>query len=283
MTIIEILNYLNKSIKAGIAGGVESLKGHTFKVEHPQVQNIYGKVKVDFPQVQKIVGTVDVKFPENQKISGQVKTDVKEDIIKLIERLNETKSILEEKGVKVKNFPIIPSEIKVSNFPKEVLPDFSSLEKKLDLLNESISKLPKKFPDFPKLPDYPIQKPTSFPKSFVVDNLEALKSEDPKSYVPVRLTDGKEFYKAIEEFYQSVTSNVTFALASGQKSFGLVDEDKHLQVDVLSSIAENPSLVLGYTGTDLTTITKTIGTTQYQQTLTYTGGVLQTVSEWIKI
>ena len=45
----------------------------------------------------------------------------------------------------------------------------------------------------------------------------------------------------------------------------------------------NPSLVLGYTGSYLTTITKTIGSTSYTKTLTYTGGVLTEVSEWSEV
>jgi hypothetical protein len=44
----------------------------------------------------------------------------------------------------------------------------------------------------------------------------------------------------------------------------------------------NPSLVLGYTGADLTTITKTIGTDVYVKTLGYTGSSLTSVSAWVK-
>lgn len=46
----------------------------------------------------------------------------------------------------------------------------------------------------------------------------------------------------------------------------------------------NPSLVLGYTDGLLTTITKTIGATDYQKTLTYDGnGVLTNVSSWVEL
>jgi len=43
----------------------------------------------------------------------------------------------------------------------------------------------------------------------------------------------------------------------------------------------NPSLVLGYTGTNLTTIQKTIGSTTYTKTLTYSGNVLISISAWV--
>jgi len=47
------------------------------------------------------------------------------------------------------------------------------------------------------------------------------------------------------------------------------------------SSKNNPSLVLAYTGSNLTTITKTIGSTAYAKTLTYdVDDNLETVSGW---
>lgn len=232
MTIIEILNYVNKSIKTGFADAVEALKKHTYKVSFPDTQKIKGKVEVDFPQVQN----VNVKFPDTQKITGNVKTDMEKHFINLLNKVNETKSLIKDKGISVNNFPEIPKEIKISNFPEEKEISLTALEEKLDSLNESIKKLPTKFPEIPKVPDFPkIPAQKDFPKSFSIDNLEILKSDDPKDYVPVRLTDGKEFYKAIEEFYQQVASVVTFTESDGKKSSALVDKDRHVQVDVLTS------------------------------------------------
>lgn len=45
----------------------------------------------------------------------------------------------------------------------------------------------------------------------------------------------------------------------------------------------NASQVLGYTGTNLTTITKTINGVQYRQTLTYDGDTLVGISAWVKL
>lgn len=45
----------------------------------------------------------------------------------------------------------------------------------------------------------------------------------------------------------------------------------------------NPSLVLGYTDTKLTTVTKTINGVEYQKTLTYTGDTLTGVSSWVQL
>ena len=43
----------------------------------------------------------------------------------------------------------------------------------------------------------------------------------------------------------------------------------------------NGSLALTYTGTNLTTIAKTIGGVTYNKTLSYTGAVLDSVSAWV--
>jgi chemotaxis protein histidine kinase CheA len=43
----------------------------------------------------------------------------------------------------------------------------------------------------------------------------------------------------------------------------------------------NGSLVLGYTDGNLTTVTKTIGEDSYVKTLTYTEGVLTSISAWV--
>jgi len=321
MTIIEILNYLNKSIKTGFADTVSALKKHTYKVSFPQVQRIEGKVKVDFPQVQN----VNVKFPDTQKITGSVKTDVEKHFISLINKVNETKSLIKDKGISVNNFPEIPKEIKISNFPKEKEISLATLENRLDSLNESIKKLPTKFPDFPKIPEvkFPAQKEIIFPKSFNVDNLEGLKSDDPEAYVPVRLTDGKEFYKAIEEFYQSVTSSVTFTDSRGRKQGALVDDDRHVQVDVLTmpdinipdpdysdlatkaiqtdgsqvtkikeitpidALNNNASLTISNADTTVTAttvLTKTINEIDYQKTISYNvNGDVISVSSWSEV
>lgn len=45
----------------------------------------------------------------------------------------------------------------------------------------------------------------------------------------------------------------------------------------------NPSTVLGYTGANLTTVTKTISGVQYRQTLAYTGSVLDSISGWVQL
>lgn len=231
MTITQILNYVNASLKSSFSGAVEAIKKHTFNVKFPDIQ----KVSVNFPENQKISGKVDVKFPDVQRIGGKVEVINLPAMGGIIEKLEDIKDGLKSMGVEVKNFPEFPKKIEITNLPKEKEVNFAGLENKLDMLLASIKKLPTKFPDFPKPPVYPEQKEVKFPKSFSVDNLEGLKSENPKEYVPVRLTDGEEFYKAIEEFYQQVSSAVTFTDSQNKKTSALVDEDRHVQVDVLTA------------------------------------------------
>jgi hypothetical protein len=57
----------------------------------------------------------------------------------------------------------------------------------------------------------------------------------------------------------------------------------NIEIDPTDTSQANPSIVLGYTGGDLTTITKTINGDQYQQTLTYDLGNLVGISAWVKL
>jgi len=57
----------------------------------------------------------------------------------------------------------------------------------------------------------------------------------------------------------------------------------NIDIDPTDPAQANPSIVLGYTGSDLTTITKTINGVQYQQTLTYDSGNLVGISAWVEL
>lgn len=58
---------------------------------------------------------------------------------------------------------------------------------------------------------------------------------------------------------------------------------KVFPIDLPPTAQTNSSQVLGYTGANLTTITKTINGVQYQQTLTYDGANLVGISAWVKL
>lgn len=64
------------------------------------------------------------------------------------------------------------------------------------------------------------------------------------------------------------------------------DTARRIQTDSSGSLkttSDNASLALEYTDGDLTKITKTIGSTSYEKTLTYTDGNLTGVSAWSEV
>ena len=69
-------------------------------------------------------------------------------------------------------------------------------------------------------------------QKFDLESIRIRGSSDPESYVPVRLTDGKEFYEAIQSVVQGGVLN--FIDTDGKIGRALTDTDGHLQVDVLS-------------------------------------------------
>ena len=64
-------------------------------------------------------------------------------------------------------------------------------------------------------------------------------------------------------------------------SYGLATKATILEKAPTDATKTNGSIVLGYTGSNLTTITKTIGATSYVKTLTYSGSTLTNVSAWV--
>lgn len=65
---------------------------------------------------------------------------------------------------------------------------------------------------------------------------------------------------------------------------GGVAGKKVFPIDLQPLAQTNPSQVLGYTGSNLTTVTKTINGVQYQQTLTYDGSNnLTGISAWVQL
>jgi len=73
-------------------------------------------------------------------------------------------------------------------------------------------------------------------------------STDPKKYVPVRLSTGSKFYKAIEDLIVSAASHYSFSQTDGKRQNALIDTDRHVQVDVLTMPSINiPTPVGGAT------------------------------------
>ena len=83
----------------------------------------------------------------------------------------------------------------------------------------------------------------------------------------------------------SNSTYISFDASQNAKN-GVVSSERPLPVTSLSSVPTdglNPSMVLGYTGTNLTTIDKQISGNTYEKTLGWTGTNLTSISAWVKL
>lgn len=209
---------------------VSALKKGLFSVE---VKNL--------PKVTEISGKVNVLNLKEIEISYQ----------KIREMFDDLKKNLPT-TVKVENFPEFPE---FPSFPEpEKFPDKIKTEvtneitvkefKQLVGLTANISKkldsFPKKFPEFPTFPEFPkIPAPIvkvegkDFPTEIEISNLETLISKNPKAYIPVRLTDGEDFYESMARSFGGAIIE-PYSDNEGLPQKALVDKNRHIQVDVLT-------------------------------------------------
>lgn len=94
--------------------------------------------------------------------------------------------------------------------------------------------------------------------------------------------------KQLPDNHQVAVSNIAstpvitgFATSSNQTNGS--QQTKIKETVPTDSTKNNASLALGYTGSNLTTLTKTISGVQYQKTLTYSGSTLTNVGVWTQI
>ena len=117
-----------------------------------------------------------------------------------------------------------------------------------------------------------------------------------RSRIQIRTGEDPEVYEDIGSGTAGVPMPVS--IETGDIEIGAVEikdglTDRRLEVTtdnaILATDKETPptndsknngSLVLAYTGDNLTSITKTIDTVEYVKTLTWTAGVLTAVSSW---
>jgi len=227
---MDIQTFFKTTIENTAKAVVSALKNGLFSVE---VKNL--------PKVTEISGKVNVLNLKDIEVSYQ----------KIKEMFDDLKKNLPT-TVKVENFPEFPE---FPNFPEpEKFPDKIKTEvtneitvkefKQLVGLTANISKkldeLPKEFPKFPKFPEFPkIPAPIvkveekDFPTEIEISNLETLISKNPKAYIPVRLTDGEDFYESMARSFGGAVIE-PYSDSEGLTQKALVDKQRHLQVDVLT-------------------------------------------------
>ena len=96
-------------------------------------------------------------------------------------------------------------------------------------------------------------------------------NRDPDDYIPVRLTDGDEW---IENLIKVIGgggggSVPTFQDQNGKFKRALVDDDRHVQIDIV----DEGDLVLKATTPIIYNVTMTNTNTEYSQALPHQGGV----------
>lgn len=223
MNIREILDYLKTSVENVAIASVKSIKAHKYDV------NVTNPVKVDnFPKTQKIEGSVDVDHKPLLKAFESIEKQL--EILK-----SSIDSIDIPDSIEVKNFPKSPDpvkEVSIKNQPKTIaVSNLDRVLKGLQAVEKAVSKLPTKYPEtkippFPRIPSFPTDIKILNPvKNVVVDNFEKLIGKDPKKYVPVRLSDGKEFYEAMEQVALS-SGKYAFSDSEGQRGQALMDANR---------------------------------------------------------
>lgn len=227
MTFKEALSFIQQTIERTATAAVKAVKSHTFRVDigakRFEVTNL--------PRIQQVEG--EVKVSNQVDLSGEMKrveTQLKE-LKQTLGTLKPRDEVRVSNFPKQKPFPEPPKRMEIEGVVKVSTDSLKSLLKSLDEVKQAIAKLPTKYPEtkFPEIRFPDIPQPL---KRVSIDNLETLKGTDPTSYVPVRLTDGEDFYEAIGGAI--ARSPAAFANSSGQRTTGLVDEDRHVQVDVVS-------------------------------------------------
>lgn len=148
------------------------------------------------------------------------------DILSFIKITIEKTAIAAVKSLKSHTYTVKmadPVRVTFKDSPKEVkVNNLTPVTKGLDDVRKAITQI--KIPSGNTLPLMP-----SFPKSMEVSNLpetEKLKGDDPKKYVPVRLTDGDEFYKAEGGGggVGAVGGRYAYMKSDGTKGQGLMDD-----------------------------------------------------------
>ncbi len=211
---------------------------------------------------------VDVKNPvKSVTVEGRVKVQNQKDVEREVKSVAQAVKNLEKalaplKTVKVENFPKYPEFPKFPAFPKfpehpkaiEVS-NFRSVIDALDGLEKVVGKLkldPKINVAAPIIPETVVNVPKAAPPVVNVEKpdlsaintlVEFFQSLSAKKPLPTRLTDGKEFYKAVDRLADVVTANNSsdFMDIDGAEARAVVNGNNELVVTTADTWGLNHS------------------------------------------
>lgn len=268
--------------------------------------------------IGSLLDFMDKKISKTELINqlDTIKTPDVQKAVAAIEKLNkdvlgirfDTKPLTDALNSVKREITLIPSKmpvpkeqkdsIKVSNL-EEVKLDTSELEKAIKALDLKVDV---------KAPIVNVEKPDLKPlQDILLDVLKAINKQKPVKTVEIsnfpeqKATDLSKVEKKLDlsnKHLKTISEKRFGGGGGGGNGSPYVDgTGKIVNVELSSgsipvipnetvptdSSKTNGSIVLGYTAGKLTTITKTIGTTQYQKTLSYTVDDLTGISSWVEL
>lgn len=155
-----------------------------------------------------INGFISKRHGEIQKVAG--------DVVAKVTNFPDVQKVTGSIVSKVTNFPDVQKvsgkvQTEVTNWPEQKEVEFPDVQK-VQVLNQSEAVEVKNLP--------------------VGKGQEAGRDARPDKYVPVRLTDGKSFYNALQSIASSVGSVLPFRDAQGKPAQGNIDQNGRLQVSL---------------------------------------------------
>jgi len=241
-----LLAWLKQTIEGNVKAAVIALKQNIFTVKLAS-----NKVEVTNPVKLPKEFAVNVLNPPTDY--SKELASLKAEFVKSLQKLSvDVLSTKPSGNTKITNFkdlklPEFPKAIEVSNQKDTfTVRGIDSLEKAIKAVGVLVEKLPTEYPQGKE--EIKIKNLAELQNSFneVILAIKQIKpasftetdvrGTDPKSYVPVRLTDGEEFYRALDSFSKMVARSYNpFTDSNGNRNPALIDSERHLQVDVLTA------------------------------------------------
>lgn len=240
MNIKQVLQFIRTTLENNLVAAVRALQSHIYTVK---LQS--NKVEVTNPT--KLPDTFKVREVSpinNRRDIEKQTTELVRALTDQVTKVNtELKKLAPKNEIKINNLkdiPKAPTTVKVANPQKTVsINNWYMIAKEIGKLQKAVEALkldPKIIVPDIKVPDIyvPEIKQPEIKNKIILDKLEKLKSTNPKEYVPVRLTDGEKFYRAIEELTQTISGGgggrYAFQTADGTRTYGLVNILRQLMV-----------------------------------------------------
>jgi hypothetical protein len=232
----QIVKSIISAIQESTISAVKVLRGSTFSakvVNIPKTQTIKGTVTVgNQKNLEKEIKVLDKSIKQLKDVAASIKIPDKMEI---------TNFPTPEK------YPDFPKTIEVSNQPKEIrisnTKDFKEVSVKNQPTKEikdvivAVEKLSKDIRALKLDPKINVEAPMvnipkteiKFPEIPVPPSAEeiadSLYTSDPKRFIPVRLSDGEEFYKALTEIVTTASGGVIpFTGTDGRARRAMVDD-----------------------------------------------------------